>query len=167
MAYEAEEILSRNIIKDETADKRYWNFHPKGKYTVSSGYELMVKIMNISLHWNRPESSNKSNGWWKQLWGLKIPPKLKIFWWQVAWDILPIEGNLESHHVPVRPTYYLCGYSRASMIHSIFLCTKVRKAWRGAAILLPAGVDCNSCPIEFLEDLYHITPISPLIQSWL
>lgn len=120
-----------------------------------------MKIWCTMMQRNKPECLNKCGGWWRELWGLKVPPKLKMFWWQVARDILLTEGNLERHHVPISPACNMCGYSRASTIHAIFLCTKVRKAWKEAAIKLPVERDGLGEPIEFLDELYHFNPNFP------
>lgn len=38
LPFEVEKILATMIDPQENADSRYWCFHPKGKYTVKSGY---------------------------------------------------------------------------------------------------------------------------------
>lgn len=86
-----------------------------------------------------------------KLWSLHIPPKLKIFGWQIAWDILPIEGNLVLHHVPMSPSCRLCGFFKASTIHVIFLCTMIRKIWKEADVQMPSGLVSDKNPVDFIE----------------
>lgn len=103
----------------------------------------------------KPESSKMEKQWWKELWRMKIPPGLKIFWWQVYWNILPIEGNLVRHHVSIHPSCGLCGYSKASTIHAIFLCSNIKEVWKEMAIVLPEGPELEQDPLEFLDCLLY------------
>lgn len=84
LAYEASEILNKVIAKEGIVDKRYWRFHPKGKYTISMGYKLGMQIKNEVSKRNLPGCSKKEEEWWSKLWSLKVLPKLKIYGWQVA-----------------------------------------------------------------------------------
>ncbi|KAF4381336.1 hypothetical protein G4B88_031363 [Cannabis sativa] len=69
----------------------------KVESTQSSGYSLAM---------NSIPNSNSSSllplaKWWRALWPLKIPRKIKVFAWRVCHDILPTGSALLAHHVPV------------------------------------------------------------------
>lgn len=89
LAYEANEILDRVIVREGSTDKRFWRFHPKEKYTVITGYKLGIEIKNEANKRDLPGCSKWVEEWWSKLWSLTVPPKIKIFGWQVALDILP------------------------------------------------------------------------------
>lgn len=154
--------MSKRIAKEQGTDKKYWRFHhPKGAYTVSSGYRLGAKIKQEVSMRNSPGCSKVDNLWWSKLWSLHIPPKLKIFRWQIACNILPTEGNLMLHHVPISPHCRLCGFFNASAIHAIFLCSMVRKIWNEMDLHLPMGMDSGMNPVDFIEEiLYHNRHVS-------
>lgn len=158
MPYEAEEILRKEIVYGGSADKRYWRYHTKGNYTVNTGYKIGMQISNMMRRKDLLECSEKKQDWWKNLSSMKLRPKLKNFWWQVAWNILPMEGNLGRRHILVTSFCYLCGYFNASTIHAIFLCNCVRKTWKEIAVLIPDRGSDDIRPIEFIEELYHLNP---------
>lgn len=83
---------------------------------------------------------------------------MKIFWWQLSWDIIPTEANHEKHHVPILPSCKFCGFSKATSIHSIFECMFVRKIWRELAIVLPKGHSKEISVIDFLSMLFKMNP---------
>lgn len=63
LAYEANDILNKRIVKEEGVDRRYWRFHPKGIYTVSSGYRLGTRIKHEVSMRNLPECSKDVTQW--------------------------------------------------------------------------------------------------------
>lgn len=153
IAHEAEEIIRTEILREGVRDSRQWKHHPKGKYTVKTGYMRCMEVIENKASKLKPEGSKRNKKCWEELWSLKVPPKLKIFWWQLYWNILPTEGNLSRRQVPISPSCGLCGYSRASTLHAMFLCANVREVWREMAISLPKGADTESDPIDFLQCL--------------
>ncbi|XP_073298281.1 uncharacterized protein [Primulina huaijiensis] len=95
-SHEAEAILNIPLNNKGCQDIRYWKDSPNGLYTVRLGYLLE---MNIS----KPppfQSSHPLKQWWKLIWSLHIPPKVRIFMWRASHDIIPTSGNLRAHHVP-------------------------------------------------------------------
>ncbi|KAL5574849.1 hypothetical protein UlMin_016548 [Ulmus minor] len=64
-----------------------------------------------------------------RLWGLGIPPKVKVFWWRVIHNILPTSFNLRAKHVPANPCCGLCGYSVDTTVHTLFLCPFIKPIW--------------------------------------
>lgn len=45
LSFEAEEILNTSIMKDGDKNFRFWSLHPKGVYTVSSGYRKKADLL--------------------------------------------------------------------------------------------------------------------------
>lgn len=155
LTHEAEEILQTKICKEGTRDHRVWKYHPKGKYTVSSGYYHRVRTMEKLKSVNSPGTSKSNCDWWESLWKLLIPPKFKIFLWQVAWDILPIEANLAKKHVPTSPSCSLCGFSTATSIHAIFYCPFAKRVWKDLSVYLPKDVSLHCQTLDFLPFIFH------------
>lgn len=58
------------------------------------------------------------------------PPKVGMFWWRVAHDILPTERNLLVHHVPVPDICPLCNTRGDSTIHALFKCPSIKGYWK-------------------------------------
>lgn len=127
--------------------------------------QVIQKIENSAfLKKNKatPSGSSSRNKWWTDLWKLEIPPKVKVFWWQLSLDILPSGKNLVHHHVSISPSCKLCGYATESSLHAIFECPFTRKAWSGFDLIIPATAFKEVNVIEFLSQLCSINYKQPL-----
>ncbi|KAL5551641.1 hypothetical protein UlMin_001817 [Ulmus minor] len=79
---------------------------------------------------DKPSSSSiVASKWWNKLWGLGIPPKVKVFWWRVIHNILATSFNLRVHHVPANPCCGICGYGVYTTVHALFLCPFIKPIW--------------------------------------
>lgn len=74
-------------------------------------------------------SCSSTNHFWNKIWSCNIPPKIKIFVWKAAQDILAMEFNLANHHIPCDPRCILCGYFKVDTTHALFYCQVVKKTW--------------------------------------
>lgn len=81
---------------------------------------------------------------------------MKIFWWQVSWDIIPAEENLARHHIPTPQVCPLCGFAKAGTIHVLFHCPLVKNTWSYFNILIPNRVVETVNTIDYLEHLFHL-----------
>lgn len=158
LPFEAEEILSTSIERDLERDSRYWCFHPKGKYMIKSGYSRCVEIREAESQAHASSSSPNYKRWWREIWFLQIPPRIKVFWWQLAWDIIPVEKNLACRHVPIQPCCLLCGHAEANSIHAIFICPVTRKVWGDMGVNIPKPGNNNVCMMDFLSRLVLLNP---------
>lgn len=74
-------ILSIPLDKN-VDDSWYWRHEKLGFYSVKSAY--------LQLQDHRGNNSTASNsGFWRKLWNLKIPPKIKNFLWRASSNCLP------------------------------------------------------------------------------
>lgn len=159
--FEGVEILTTAIENDGVQDTRFWSLHPKGKYTVKTGYKKAMDLHESKVSANHPSGSKRNEKWWNDIWGAKIPPKIKMFWWQLSWDIVPTDKNLVRRHVPIDQSCKLCGFGEDSSFHALFDCHFVKKVWsEGRIKLLRSGQD-GMLNIDFVEQLFHLNP------SWL
>ncbi|KAM6574504.1 uncharacterized protein LOC115696411 [Cannabis sativa] len=92
---------------------------------VKLGYHLAETIDK-----NNDSSTFSSNSnWWKRLWALKLPKKVKIFVWRVINDDLPTAVNLLHRKVIQSSACSLCNCSRETLVHALFLCTRAQQVW--------------------------------------
>lgn len=111
-------------------------------------------MVETGKHQNSPSASSNQLKWWKETWSLQLPPRINMFWWQLAWNILPVEKNLASHHVPVQPFCMLSGYAEANTLHAIFECPFVKRAWSDMNICLPKIVDKGVNMLDLLSAIW-------------
>ncbi|XP_050224307.1 uncharacterized protein LOC126673998 [Mercurialis annua] len=78
-----------------------------------------------------PSSSNGLGNlkWWKSLWGLSLPPKIKIFLWRCFNGWLPVREVLMRRGMQIDVRCPLCHCFPESGIHSLWFCKEIRKVW--------------------------------------
>lgn len=121
-----QKIISISISPTNRKDARYWKFDPKGKYSVRDGYKAALGLYEQPSSCSDPHQKS----WWKFLWWLSIPPKVRIFWWRAFNNIIPTEQNLLAHHVPVTERCTMCQFNWDTSIHALFSCPKVKSCWK-------------------------------------
>ena len=89
----ASEILQIPISHHGGDDFPRWPFTKFGDYTVRSGYNLL-RSARFTVHQSRNgrgESSNRTGEekFWKSLWSITTPSKMKVVLWRLAHDCLP------------------------------------------------------------------------------
>jgi hypothetical protein len=83
---DAEAILRLPVGRGDH-DVWAWDMEKSGIYSVKTAYKLLYKIKVEGAHPETPSSS--SDDLWKVLWKIKVPPKVKVFWWRVIHEFLP------------------------------------------------------------------------------
>ncbi|GKA87434.1 hypothetical protein Tco_0809198 [Tanacetum coccineum] len=73
-------IISQvSISKTWALDKLVWHYEAKGNYTVKSGYRQALLQRENHSDSMASSSSAPNKSFWKQLWNLKILPRVKFF----------------------------------------------------------------------------------------
>ncbi|XP_073158035.1 uncharacterized protein [Henckelia pumila] len=126
MPPQVDEVLSIPLFSSQATDQRFCIFDPKGNYTVQEGYKAEMGFFEP------PTSSSTSHysKWWKFIWSLSIPSKVRIFWWRVLHHFIPTQVNLRSHHVPVQGFCPLCHFHSDSTNHALFDCPAIISRWK-------------------------------------
>ena len=93
LPHEAELIKSIPLSSCLPEDTIVWAATPNGLFTVRSAYRLAMEEVRSS---NRGSSSDPSKirRFWKRLWKLQVPHKVRHFAWRACRDILPTKENL-------------------------------------------------------------------------
>uniref|UniRef100_A0A803QR46 Uncharacterized protein n=1 Tax=Cannabis sativa TaxID=3483 RepID=A0A803QR46_CANSA len=119
--------LSFSAIDDHWA----WIGEKTGYFSVKSAYKLLQTQKS-----NRPGDNNSS--FWRKLWHLKIPPKVKNFMWRAVSDVLPTCLQLSSKGVSVSPMCPVCHHTAESATHILLSCPFALSCWQKAD-LVPYG----------------------------
>lgn len=113
-------ILSIPVNKNE--DTWYWKFDKLGLYSVKSAYD------SIQDEKFGPVSADNS-GFWRQLWNLKIPPKVKHFLWRAVTGSLPTKDNLRCKQVQISSCCPVCQNYAESTLHILVTCSFAEVCW--------------------------------------
>lgn len=83
-----------------------------------------------SLQENAEEDAGgEISGFWRKLWRLKIPLKMKLFLWQAATGCLPTKFQLQTRHVPIDAICPFCLSEVESIVHILVNCPLAQECW--------------------------------------
>lgn len=122
LSCDVEEIRKIPINKN-LEDRMIWHYDKLGKYTVKSGYKLFIKekIDGIS------PSSNIMSKVWNSIWNLKVPPKIKHFFWKALNNIFPTKINLKNRGVDNNLLCPVCSNYSETTDHILFKCKELMR----------------------------------------
>ncbi|KAF4395712.1 hypothetical protein G4B88_013486 [Cannabis sativa] len=121
------DILSLPPPDPSKPDTYFWQHSTSGHYSVRTGYHVAKQAINRV----QPSSSNTETltRWWKSLWRLPIPPKIRHFVYRLAQHSLPTTNNLYNRHCISSPICPRCSLCFESVQHALFECQEMKKAW--------------------------------------
>ncbi|KAF8754851.1 hypothetical protein HU200_011388 [Digitaria exilis] len=127
---DAEEILKLKPGMRLEEDLIAWAYEKNGQYSVRSCYRMLKRESDQldSFKLNEP-STSEGKRWWKKLWKLKVPPKVRIFWWRAMQNFLPTKAELRRRHVSKEDYCETCGKPGESLFHVAFKCTFATRFW--------------------------------------
>lgn len=128
LPHEAQTIRSMPLSTQLPADKLIWTETQNGIFSVQSAYSLAVKIGQSATH---GVSSNNSQmrRFWRMVWRLPIPHKIRHFGWRACRDALPTKVNLLRRKVVQDDTCESCGLDSENSWHIFWSCPKAQEAW--------------------------------------
>lgn len=85
-----------------------------------------------------------SASFWKKLWCLPIPHKVRHFAWRVSRDILPTKENLCKRRILLENTCEECGTALEFSGHLFWSCTKAQRVW-----------GCTKLPSSIRSSQFH------------
>jgi hypothetical protein len=94
-------------IRGQGNDAWAWVPERHGLYMVRSAYRRLYDDNNQPVNDGGASTSDEKT--WKRIWGLCVPPKVRVFWWRVVNVFLPTRGVLHKRHIEPNPTCGMCG----------------------------------------------------------
>lgn len=119
-------ICELPIVKEGLADRIVWFHDHQGVYSTKSGYSW------LSLH---KIGYNPHRNFWRILWKLKLPPKVRIFLWRVSHNLLPTNAKIAAINPAFNSLCPKCGVDVETLMHALRDCGKTRD------VLTHGGVD--------------------------
>jgi hypothetical protein len=137
----------REIVKIRTSARNEndfvaWNPEPMGVFTVKSAYRLAFELQQREN--GRLTTSARPSGdspEWKMIWQCPVPPKIRIFAWQLANNALATQVNKHRRGIKTPATCLICGMEEESTFHAMMKCPHARGLWDVMRIVwdLPAS----------------------------
>uniref|UniRef100_A0A803PM68 RNase H type-1 domain-containing protein n=1 Tax=Cannabis sativa TaxID=3483 RepID=A0A803PM68_CANSA len=124
---DAELILGMPTSEWEIEDKILWHYSKNGEYSVRSGYRMAAALQVHDIQSN----TEATERWWRLLWKLKIPPKVKHFVWKMAHSWLPTNSALAYRKVQVEPYCTRCSSGAyENVFHALWGCRVNCEVWK-------------------------------------
>ena len=74
---------------------------------------------------------------WRKIWELATPPKIKHFTWRACRDILPTKANLVRRRVLMEDVCDSCKSTSENSNHCFWTCKFARELWESSKLALP------------------------------
>ena len=126
LPHEVEAIKSIPSSVHFLLDKLVWAETASGKFTVKSAYHLVVKI---SFSENRGSASDCSlmRRFWRSLWRLPIPYKVRHFAWKACREALPTKVNIRRRKVLTDDSCEWCKEKPETAGHALWSCPRAQE----------------------------------------
>ncbi|OMO52105.1 reverse transcriptase [Corchorus capsularis] len=120
------------IGSESTPDRLIWHFTRDGNYSVKSRYRLLTSEAISFGNNGQSSSSMQQSRTWRNLWNLKVAPKVKNFLWRSCRNIVPTKENLVKRHCSLFSQCDRCGAEVESLEHILFFCPFAQAVWRAS-----------------------------------
>lgn len=116
-------IKSIPLSSSSQVDTLIWPFTLSGQYTVKSGYRFLQDNAENS------QAPAQDSAFWKKIWSLEVPSKLKNFVWHACKEALPTKRNLNKRKITPDGLCDLCKAGVEDCSHVLFFCSDVQVIW--------------------------------------
>ena len=134
---------------DDCVDVITWPSNSDGVFSVRSGYRLLLDTERNE----QPRSMDLTilKRFWKGIWNLKVPNRVKNLIWRAGSDSLPSKSNLRKRKVPIDATCSNCGLEPDTTVHAIWSCPSLIQVWNVHFDWLVNEVGKVSCFLDVLQ----------------
>lgn len=131
-SHEANTIKAIPLAISEYPDRIIWSGSKNGCFSVRSAYHMeMERLAGSGGSGGASTSGQDTRGqWWRALWKLNCPNKVKVFIWRFCKNALPTRPALRNRKLNVPPDCPLCGEVEESSLHVIWKCKSARQSWK-------------------------------------
>ena len=94
---------------------------------MKSGYKFLCEFLTPDS--NRSQTSDSMKSFWKSIWKLKVPGKIKHFLWKACTNSLPTKENLLKRKILQESGCPRCSGSSEFVVHALWSCTCIKVVW--------------------------------------
>ena len=151
LPFEAQRIKSIPLCVTDQEDCLSWPRCRSGSYSDKTGYQLLCESEMNSL--SSSSNSKVIKRFWKDIWRLKVPNKVKVYLWRACSRALSMKVNLQKRRVVDNSTCDQCGCMTEDEFHALWDCEMVREAWAPAF----GEVRRKGLSLKVMSDLVSVT----------
>ncbi|KAA3468935.1 reverse transcriptase [Gossypium australe] len=128
-------ILSIPLASRRMEDALVWKYDGSGEYSVKSGYRALMTTAISPMPNCAIEGTY--NSFYKLLWALKLPGKVKIHVWRLFNNLLPHASNLARRMVITETACPLCRAELEDSNHLMWSCGVLQSVWTHLLVPIP------------------------------
>ena len=125
---DAKKIISLPLCITPQTDSFVWTAEKNGSYSMKSGYKILCEDQQTGEAVS--DLTETQRNFWKGIWKLKLPNKIKHFLWKSCTNSLPTKENLMRRTIIQENVCHLCSDHPADANHALWGCFRVRQVWQ-------------------------------------
>nr|POF09672.1 putative ribonuclease h protein [Quercus suber] len=128
LQFEGNEILTIPLSCSFPEDSLIWLGNRNDSFSVKSAYYVAKDLVESEAK-GASSSSHLASPFWRKIWQVNVPPKVKIFAWRVCLDGLPTMLNLRRRGLNTAGFCQICDKELESISHALFHCNHAKQTW--------------------------------------
>jgi len=165
LPYEARLILSIPLSIKLPTDCLIWSHSSSGCFNARSAYKLLISNALASNASSLDPNPHKI--FWRGIWKLRVPSKVKHFVWRASNNALPTMDNLLYYKVLLFATCNICRNHIEDTVHAVWESEGVKEAWQLLSWAnhtdIPPPLDFTNLISKFLQvhdraEIFAVTP---------
>ena len=127
LPFEAQRIKGIPLCITSQADCVLWPKCKTGSYSVRSSYQLLCQAEAIGAPSRSSDEGVKR--FWKNIWRLKVPNKVKVFLWRACSSALPTKVGLHKRKIVNDNLCEQCWVEAEDEVHAVWNCDCIHAVW--------------------------------------
>ena len=127
LPFEAQRIKDTPICVTNQEDCVSWPKCRTGLYSVKFGYQLLCEAEASCVPSRSMDRGAKL--FWKHIWRIKLPNKIKVFLWQACSNALPTKVGLHKRKVVDNKICEQCLKGDEDEVHVVWGCECIQSVW--------------------------------------
>ncbi|KAA3483968.1 reverse transcriptase [Gossypium australe] len=118
-------ILRIPLVQEPHDDFLAWSGEPSGEFSVKSSYKLLQNVDPTAY-----ALQSNYRDFYRKLWRIDLPIKIKIFIWKSSWNYLATKVNMLICRLATSSLCPRCGVAEETMNHLFRVCPVSEEVWR-------------------------------------
>lgn len=119
-------MMEKLVISPDFHNDWFWKNENRGIYIAKSAYRILMG--------ESQGDDTCDHILWNRLWSMQVPPKMRVFYWRVAREILPTRRILITRGVSVDVCCQAC-LCNETEFHALVGCPAVAQVWQLASLI--------------------------------
>ena len=124
---EAEIIKSIPLSQVAVKDILFWPYSYDGRYSCKTRYRFLKEEEELNVV--SGEVTKEDKQFWRKIWCMKVPPKVRNLLWRACRDAIPTKSAMFRCKISLDPLCVRCQASAETPLHALWSCSKLDSVW--------------------------------------